>query len=273
MDVSLFQLGAVAGIGLAAGLLGGLAGVGGSMVILPGLFFLLGEARASTHHVYMAAAMAVNFAVSLPASIGHYRRGYVRTDLLPILLVSTAVLMVVGVVCSNLFSGTTLRNVLAGFIGVYCVYNLVQIVRNRGSTSDESKPGERGPDERITTPRLLLSGGGTGFVGGMLGLGGGVLQVPALQMLCRVPLKQAIATSSAVICVTAVIGAGAKLLTLPGEGESPVRALMLAGLLAPTAIVGGMIGAKLTHHLPVAAVRVIITVLLMVVAARMSGLV
>jgi uncharacterized membrane protein YfcA len=106
-------------------------------------------------------------------------------------------------------------------------------------------------------------------VGGLLGLGGGVLLVPMLQMLCRVPLRNSIATSSAVICMTAVIGAGSKMASLNALGQSPRHALVLALLMAPTAVLGGHVGAHLTHALPIRVVRALITVLLMFMAVRL----
>jgi len=96
--------------------------------------------------------------------------------------------------------------------------------------------------------------------------------VPMLQLLARVKLREAIATSSMVICVTATLGATLKLATLPAHSHSPWRALMLAGLMAPTAIIGGKLGAKLTHALPVPWVRAAITVLLLLAAARLADL-
>ena len=51
-------------IGLAAGILGGLAGVGGSILILPALAFLFGSRPDVVQHLYMAAAMTVNDVVT-----------------------------------------------------------------------------------------------------------------------------------------------------------------------------------------------------------------
>lgn len=249
-------------IGLVAGTLGGLAGVGGSLIILPGLNLIIGEPRTSTHHLYMAAAMMVNVAVSTPAAIRHHRNGLVRIDLLPTLLVSTALFMLVGVYCSNLFDGTSLRVGLAIFLLTYCAFNVFRIFKPRPKADLH---------EYTSTPRLAISGIATGLVGGLLGLGGGVLQVPVLQVLCGLRLKQAIATSSAVICVTAVIGASAKLLTLHTHDERWQEALVLAAILAPTAVIGGMLGAWLTHKLPVMWVRVVIVILLFFAAVRLSG--
>ena len=58
-------------IGLFAGLLGGMLGVGGSIVILPALTEVLGP----NQHTYQAAAMVVNFFVVMPAVWQHRRAG------------------------------------------------------------------------------------------------------------------------------------------------------------------------------------------------------
>jgi uncharacterized protein len=250
-------------IGLAAGLLGGLAGVGGSMIMLPALHFFLKEQTPNTHHVYMAAAMTVNIAVALPAALRHHRLGSVRTDLIPTLLSTTLVAMVAGVLVSNVVVGDRLRVYLAGFLACYCAFNLWRLAQ-----------GGHDPDpagERTGRARLAVSGAGTGFVGGLLGLGGGVMLVPMLQMLCKMPLRQSIATSSAVIAVTAVIGAGLKLATLHTLGESARDALTLALIMAPTAVLGGYLGASLTHKLPIQTVRIVVTLLLAIASARLAG--
>lgn len=262
MDLTPIQLLDAAIIGLVAGVLGGLAGIGGSMIMLPALHWVFGEDSETTHHLYMAAAMSVNVAVAFPAAVRHHRRGAIRKELLPTLLSTTLIFMVVGVLTGNLAPGAVLRNGLAVFLAIYCAFNIWRLF----SRSNIDVNGER-----TTRPRLLISGGLTGFVGGVLGLGGGVMLVPALQMLCRVRLKQAIATSSAVICVTALVGAGLKMATLATLGESWQDAALLALAMAPTAMIGGALGANLTHRLPTRMVRLIVTVLLLVAAARLAG--
>jgi len=232
------------------------------MVILPALHLVFGDEPGNIHHLYMAAAMTVNIAVSIPAARRHHKQKAIRTDLLATLLASTGVAMVAGVLFGNLVSGDRLKLALAGFLALYCVFNIVRLIRN----SPEHAPEH----ERTSTANLIISGAGTGLVGGLLGLGGGVLLVPMLQALCRVPLRNAIATSSAIICMTAAIGAGLKVVTLP-LGLSPTHALALAALMSPTAILGGYIGAHLTHALPVRVVRAVVTVLLLVAAGRLAG--
>jgi uncharacterized protein len=268
MNIDIAHGAGIAALGLVAGIFGGLAGVGGSMVMLPGLHLLLGDPRLSTHHLYMAGALVVNVLVALPAAWRHGRSGTVRKDLLPTLLSTTLVAVVIGVLCSNLFKGSFLKVVLAGFIAAYCVFNL--LVLARGWFGGRSEPGA--DQQRIGRGRLLACGTATGFTGGLLGLGGGVLLVPLLQMVCRLPLKQAIATSSAVIWISAMLGATVKLSTLSGEGERWTDALVLVAVLGPGAVAGGIIGAMLTQRLKTRTVRVVVTLLLMVAAAKLAEL-
>jgi uncharacterized protein len=260
--MELWQLVAAAVIGLSAGLLGGLAGVGGSILILPALGMVFGYPQASTHHGYMAAAMTVNLFVAIPAALRHRRAGAVRADLLKVLVPVTALTLMAGVLLSNTLAGWQLQIMLAGFLVFYCG----QIGWDLLHRHPEPKP----EDERVTTGRLAFSGGATGLTAGLLGLGGGVLQVPLLQVLCRVPLRQAIATSSAVICLTAAIGAGIKLATLRGEGESVGWALGLAAAMIPTAILGARLGAAMTHRLNIQLVRGAILVMLLISAVRLG---
>lgn len=233
------------------------------MIMLPALHLTFGDEPESIHHLYMAAAMTVNVAVSVPAATRHHRHRAIRTDLLPMLLVSTAAAIVVGVLVGNRVPGNRLKLLLAGFVGLYCIFNVVRLVRRTPEHPREA--------ERTSRLNLVISGAGTGLIGGLLGLGGGVLLVPMLQMLCRVPLRASIATSSAVICLTAVVGAGLKLASLADLGQSARQALVLALLMAPTAVLGGHLGARLTHALPIRAVRLFITVALAYAAWRLAA--
>lgn len=264
------EMAAVALIGLIAGTLGGLAGVGGSIFILPALHIvfspaIFGESRdPQIHHLYMAAGMTVNVAVAVPSAIQHYRAGVVRTAALPVLLIATSLAVLVGVQVSNLFSGETLRLLLASFLTLYCAWNLRMIARPR-----RRKFTGEGRIENHARPRLAFCGATTGLLGGVLGLGGGFLMVPLLQLVCNFRLKNAIATSSAVLCLTSAIGAVFKMVTLPSHGETVGGALVYAGLMAPAAVIGALTGARLLHHLPVVGIRLVMTLLILIAATRL----
>jgi uncharacterized membrane protein YfcA len=251
-------------IGLAAGVVGGLAGIGGSLVMLPalGYFFGFDEPERSVQHLYMASAMVVNAVVAAPATWMHARAGAIRRNLVVWILPPMTVGMVAGVLISERVDGHRLIDILALFILSYCVLNVVRAI---------ARTPEAHVDP-IDAPRaaLVVLGVVTGLLGGLLGIGGGVIMVPALQLLLRVPLKNAIAASSAVMCVTALVGSGFKLSGLHTHGQALPDALLLAAAMAPTAFVGGLLGARLVQRLPLNTVRLAISVLLALAAARLA---
>ncbi|TVQ61855.1 MAG: sulfite exporter TauE/SafE family protein [Phycisphaerales bacterium] len=256
-------------IGVGAGLVGGLAGVGGSIIMLPALALFVGfsTAEKTEQHLYAAAAMAVNFVVALPAARTHLKKvdgpvlSMVRW-LLPAALVG----IVVGVLVSNQVQGDRLKLLLAAFIAAYSIFNLFRAFRPK------NPPNAPAPAQRPPAPALAATGGFTGLAAGVLGIGGGIVLVPVLQLACRVPIKPAIAASSAVMAVTAILGASLKLGTLGEHGLDWRDGLLLAGAMAPGAIAGSMIGSALTHALPTRVFRIVLSVILLAAAARMAGI-
>ncbi len=251
-------------IGAAAGLVGGLAGIGGSMVMLPALAIVFGFAdpERAEQHTYQAAAMLVNVVVAVPATWKHFQAGVFRRDLIRALLPWMVLAMVLGVLFSNQLHGVVLQRFLAGFIAWDCLVNIYRLFRR----VDESNLGP----ERKHPVLLAATGATAGLAGGIAGIGGGILVVPILQVVARVPLKQAIATSAALMCVSSAIGAATKLATVSQVGRTVADPLLLAGLMAPGAIVGAMLGATLTHKLPIGALRVVVSIILLAMAANLA---
>ncbi len=235
------------------------------MVMLPGLAIVFGFRNDPEHtrqHVYQAAAMCVNVLVALPATVQHARAGAVRRDLVIALLPSMCVGIIVGVLISNQVPGEYLKLFLAIFIAAYCIVNFYFVARPRKNPPPES-----------AHPRTALAtaiGAAAGLVGGVLGLGGGVVTVPLLNTIGRVRLRQSIAASSAAMCVSALVGSIIKLGTLHEHGRAISEALWLAVAMGPLAIAGALVGARLAHALPLRAVRLAISVLLLLAAARMA---
>ena len=265
----------IAAVGLAAGVLGGMLGIGGSVLMIPAMVILFGQGTKDpgfNQHLYQAAAMITNVFVIAPATYRHARAGAVRTDVLKRLMPIAAVFIFVGVLVSTLpvfdpeaevlgASGPTwLGRLFAAFLAYVIILNTVRFFRGRREVKG---------DERLDTWRIASVGVVMGFVAGLLGIGGGALAVPMQQVLLRLPLRQCIANSAAVICLTASVGAVAKNLALPPACDA-VDAIKLAGLLAPTAINGGYLGGALTHKLPVPAVRAIFIALMATAGWQMA---
>jgi len=264
VDYTLFQIVVILCIGLTAGVLGGMLGIGGSIIMIPALAILFHSADPESQHLYQASAMAVNVAVLLPAALRHRKAGVIRRDLFVVLLPAAAVAIVLGVMVSNQVSGQMLRRLFAIFLAYAAFSDLLSMFR---------KAPEHAPDlARVTPLRSATIGGVMGGAAGVLGIGGGVVGIPLMRVLCRLPLRQCIGASSAVMCMTAVVGASLKIGTLEQHGYAPIDAVKLAALLVPTAIVGGRLGAGLTHKLPLDVIRVALIVLLLLASWRMASL-
>ncbi|MEM1445259.1 MAG: sulfite exporter TauE/SafE family protein [Planctomycetota bacterium] len=281
-DWAVWQFVVVALIGLMAGTLGGMLGVGGSVIMIPALTLVFGREQ----HLYQAAAMAVNVCVAVPAALRHRKAGAVQRDVLKWLLPGAVVFVLVGVALSNApwfageAGGVWLGRLLALFL-IYVVW--VNVGRLRREFSNNREPRTVSADEprapttakSATPPRCLAVGGVMGTIAGLLGIGGGAIAVPLQQTVLKLPLRNAIANSTAVISVSAAIGAAVKLATLDQHGTTaqPLTwqdGLLLAACLAPTAFLGGRLGASLTHALPIRWVRLAFVVLMVVAAARMA---
>lgn len=251
-------------IGLVAGAVGGLAGIGGSIIMLPALAIFVGYSTPERpeHHLYMASAMLVNVVVAYFAKVQHAKEGAVRADLVRPILASMCVSVVVGVLVVNVFDGTVAKNVLIGFILCYCLFNFYSAARKLPEPEMHHQRGGR---------MLLVGIGGlTGFMAGFLGIGGGIVMVPMMQLVARVPLRQSIAASAAVMWVTAIIGSATKLALLHTHGQDWLDAVALAGPMALGAVAGARFGAWCTHRLHLPYLKVAISVILGASAIKMA---
>jgi uncharacterized membrane protein YfcA len=115
----------------------------------------------------------------------------------------------------------------------------------------------------MTTLILLAIGLCAGVLGGMFGLGGGLVIVPALLLILKVTEAEAIGTSlAALIPPVGLLGA----IEYHRHGYINIR---YAGLVALGLFVGAYFGAKIMTSLPPELIRRLYALFLLAVAARM----
>jgi uncharacterized membrane protein YfcA len=257
-------------LGLFAGLFGGLLGVGGSIVMIPVLTLVLGR----NQHLSQAAAMIVNVFVAIPAMIRHQRARAVRWDVMARMVPFGLVLIIVGVETSNVVRAGMLEKLFGLFLAYVVAFNVHRLFREERSGTDAERP-------RAGWVRVGIVGGLMGLLAGLLGIGGGLIAVPLLQRVCRLPLRQSIATSSAAMCLTSIFGAIRKNATLSeltdaagaSLGLDVRQSLLIAACLIPTAMIGSLIGAGLVHSLALRWVRVAFILLMGYASLKMLGIV
>lgn len=264
MDLTLVEALLVLALGLVAGTVGGLAGVGGSMIMLPGLALLLGYEgpEAARHHLFIGSAMLVNVVVAFSARARHKKEGAVDRALVRLLLPSMSAAMVAGVFAGNAVDGTVPKRALGVILLCYAGYLIWTTARRLPDHPERAHGHARG--------WVIATGAAAGFAGGFLGIGGGIIIVPALVLLARVPLRRAVAASVGVMWITAIIGSALKLLTLGQHGYTAADAAWLALPMAVGAMVGAQVGAWLAHRLALPWLRLAIAGVLGLAGARMA---
>jgi uncharacterized membrane protein YfcA len=103
---------------------------------------------------------------------------------------------------------------------------------------------------------------GAGLISALLGIGSGVLKIPAMDAALRLPIKVSSATSNFMIGVTAAASAGAYLV----RGDIDIG---IAGPVALGSVVGALLGARLLIRLPADKLRIFFVIVLAVLAVQM----
>lgn len=235
--------------GALAGILSGLFGVGGGLILVPVLAFLLphqGVPAAAVMQTAIGTSLAVIACHSLASAHAHHRRGGVIWPVVARLAPGLALGSFAGAYVAHLLSSATLKHVVA--VGALLV--AIQMALNLKPQSTRSLPGTRG---------LVAVGGGIGLASALVGIGGGSLTVPFLSW-CGVELRKAVGTSAA--CGAVIAGAGAAGFALTGLAAQATGPHTLGYVSVPgfiTLMIASVstsgFGARLAHTLPPTALR------------------
>jgi uncharacterized membrane protein YfcA len=178
-------------VGLAAGVLSGLFGVGGGIVMTPGLTAFTGVAP--------IVAVATPLPVILPtAAVGaftYHRAGEVDLRAAAWISLTGAAASAVGALLTEVVNARLLLLITAALLA----WQSIQILRGRSrATALEERP--------MPAWTLALVGVGAGLLSGLLGIGGGIVIVPALAGMLGMPLKRALGTSLVAVVVLVIPG-------------------------------------------------------------------
>ncbi len=155
-------------LGIFAGFLAGLLGIGGGLVIVPFLSFafaLQGVAPEYVMHLALGTSLTSIIFTSISSAAAH--NAYLPTGFLKF------------------------------FFALFLYYVAFRMIRSKKTQAGRELPGRAG---------MLAAGSGIGFISSWVGIGGGTLSVPFLSW-CSVELHKAIGTSAAIGLPIALAGA------------------------------------------------------------------
>jgi uncharacterized membrane protein YfcA len=228
-------------IGLSLGALGG----GGSILTVPALVFALGfTAQQATTGSLVIVGVTAGI-----ASIGHSRAGNTRW-------VRGIVLALIGVPASLI--GTWLNRaanpnvLLLSFAALMVIAGVGMLLRARPEQQNDPTPTRTSPPtarKMRTVMPIIAAGLGIGFLTGFLGVGGGFIIVPALVILLRFEMPEAVGTSLLVIALNSAVALAARAghASFSWHVILPFTAAAVLGSVAGKRVAGRMNAATLTR--------------------------
>ncbi|MDO9106141.1 MAG: sulfite exporter TauE/SafE family protein [Methylovulum sp.] len=250
-------------LGLVAGLLAGLFGIGGGVVIVPVLAFLFSAHGFPAETVLLmavATSLATIIMTACASVLAHHRLGAVLWPkvlrLSPLIMVGAAV----GAVVAGYISADLLRYALVAFL---CYVGLLMALQVK------PKAGAASPSIAMDFAAAFI----IGLLSSILGIGGGSLTVPYL-VHGQTPMRNAVAVSGA--CGLPIAVAGTVSYALLGWHVAGLPAWNLGYIYLPAFVGVGLssmftapIGARLANKLPAAKLKRYFSLLLFVMAIKL----
>lgn len=278
MHVTFLELFAIALVGVLSGAVGAITGIGGGIIIVPALILAFGFDFPSA----VAASLVAVIATSTTTGGAYVGEGLTNMRLAMTLEVATTL----GGISGGLLGVVMSERVLAALFAVAMAATAYLMAKSRSEHRVPAGPDQKHDvipkesgslDARYLDPetgrkvvyhvqRVPLGMGvsyGAGIISGLLGVGGGFIKVPAMNLAMGVPIKVAAATSNFMIGVTAV----SSFLVYLGRGE--VHPVAITPLVLGT-VAGGLLGSRLHNRFGDRPVQVTLAVILVFVALQMT---
>jgi uncharacterized membrane protein YfcA len=248
VDTSAPGLAKAALVGLAAGFLSGLFGVGGGILLVPALVIVLSLGQKMAHGTSLAAVLPIAISSLL---------GYTIEDKVdwPV-----AGLLALGAIGGAVVGTHILHRLPQHAVG--WAFAAVLIATAVRLVVDNSDAAGRADLSFLSAIALVAAGFATGILAGLLGVGGGIVMVPAMVVGFGIPAAVAKGTSLAVIIPTSIMG------TVRNRSNSNVD-LRLAAVVGIAGVVSAYLASKISVGLAETTSNRLFAALLSAVALRM----
>lgn len=250
-------------LGMISGVLAGLLGIGGGMILVPFLTFLLlqqGVPGELVVHSSIATSLAIIIFTSISSMRAHHKAGAVRWEIVKFIAPG---LLLGGFLGSKVVTHLPTRE-LALVFGAFVLFSAYQMFADKKPKPSRELPGAVG---------LGAAGTVIGAASSIVGAGGGFLSVPFM-VWSNVPVRNAVATSAALgfpIAVFSSVGYVVNGWALQGmpAGSTGYIYWPAVACVAAMSVLTAPKGAKLAHSLPVAKLKRVFAVVLTAVALSM----
>ncbi|MGA0709703.1 MAG: sulfite exporter TauE/SafE family protein [Ilumatobacteraceae bacterium] len=234
-------------VGLGAGFLSGVFGVGGGILVVPGLMMFVRMEQRRAHGTSLAAVLPI----AVASLVTYWAHDHVDW---PVALWLSIGALAGAFVGASLLAIISKRNLALVFAIVLAIVGIRLFFTVSGDG--------RGEITVLVALAYVLLGLVTGALSGLLGIGGGAIMVPIMAVLFGIPSVIAKGTSLAVIIPTALMG------TVRNRSNANVD-MTAAVVVGVTGVVMAVVGAWVSARMSDAVSNALFAVLLIAVAVRM----
>ncbi|KOR29960.1 membrane protein [Achromatium sp. WMS1] len=237
------------GIGITAGILAGLLGIGGGLVVVPALSFVFatqGISQSAAMHLAAGTSLASICITSIASIKAHHN--YKAVLWKNVKTFSPGI--VIGAMAGAMISGALPGDVVRILFSMFVFAIAAQIWLGHHTATQHSFPGTKG---------ATIAGTIIGGISAFLGIGGGSLIVPYL-LWCNIPIRKAVGTSSACGLPLAIAGTVGFIISGWNVDNLPAYSIgfiywpaFLGIVLSSTTF--AKIGARLAHRMPTMVLR------------------
>ncbi len=251
------------GLGGVVGILAGMLGIGGGLIIVPALLYLLNSFQNIDIEHGMPIAIATSLSTviftGLSSARSHAKMGNIDMSILPVIVIAISIGAMLGAKFASFISGVVLQRIFAVLVILIALQMLLS----------------RKPQAHSQLSKLSLSGVGlsSGFIAALMGIGGGALIVPALVWF-QVNIKKAIGCAS--VCGVAIAVFGSLSFIIAGYNKPYLPEYSLGYVYLPAtlgivivSVFTAPLGAKLTNRIDTVKLKRIFAGFLVIVSIRM----
>ncbi len=250
-------------LGIVVGGFGTIIGAGGGFLLLPLLAVMY---PTDEPNLLASISLTVVFFNALSGTIGYARMKRIDYRAGGLFAAATVPGAILGAIVTTTLKRQAFDIILAVSIIAVAVFILVASGRGRLIDPEDghATPGSTPGPVRYNRGLGIGISAVVGFLSSLLGIGGGIIHVPALVFLLHFPVHVATATSHFVLAITAAVGTATHL----AEGAFSHGGVRRTAALAVGVIIGAQIGARLSKHAPNRAIMRCLAVALIVVGLR-----
>jgi len=235
------------------GFLSAIAGIGGGSLLVPFLILVLGY----DVKVAIATSLMCIVVTSSSASSEYLKRGLVDMNTALLLEPLTALGAITGAYVTLSLPANILKVALGTLFMYISIETLWKVLHEQKERGDLPKD--------ISIPRKVASSALSfiaGLTSGVFGIGGGVIKVPIMTYIMKLPIKTAVATSSFMVGLTAASG---EIVYLTKNITDPLTATLLSIGIIP----GAILGAKLLKKTKPRYVKIVFSAVLLYASVRL----